>query len=147
VRFDALPLTPNGKRDRLALPPPGELPDAGDANPVLPFEKEVQACFAQVLQLHLVTLDADFFLDLGGHSLAALRVSSRLSRQLGTDVPAGAVFDHPSVRQLAGWIAERQAATPEASDDELLELLTSLPAAEREALLASREPAESRGAP
>lgn len=147
VRFDALPLTPNGKRDRLALPPPGELPDAGDADPVLPFENEVQACFAQVLQLDVVTLDADFFLDLGGHSLAALRVSSRLSRQLGTDVPAGVVFDHPSVRQLARWIAERQAAIPEASDDELLELLTSLPAAEREALLASREPAESRGAP
>ncbi|PZV34684.1 non-ribosomal peptide synthetase [Mesorhizobium kowhaii] len=147
ARFDALPLTPNGKRDRLALPPPEEVSDAGDTNPVLPFEKEVQACFAQVLQLHLVALDGDFFLDLGGHSLAALRVSSRLSRQLGIDVPAGAVFDHPSVRQLARWIAECRAATSEASDEELLALLTSMPAAEREALLASQEPAESRGVP
>ena len=43
--------------------------------------------------------------DLGGHSLAAMRVPARLAQRLGIHVSMPALFEHPSVAGLAKVVA------------------------------------------
>lgn len=104
VFLDALPLTRNGKLDREALPAPPR-PDgpSDDDLPSGPYEKKISDLFAEVLQLPRVGAGDDFFL-LGGHSLLAARLATRLRDVLGEDVGLGAIFSHPTVRELAAHL-------------------------------------------
>ncbi|HKV08246.1 MAG TPA: non-ribosomal peptide synthase/polyketide synthase, partial [Thermoanaerobaculia bacterium] len=99
VFLDALPLTPNGKVDRAALPAPEIAEDAYVA-PRTETEAAVAEIFAEVLGLAKAGAGDDFFA-LGGHSLSATQVLSRVRSRLGVDLPPRALFDHPTVAALA----------------------------------------------
>ena len=99
VFLDALPLTPNGKVDRAALP----APERGEDSWVAPrneTEEALAGIFAEVLGLLRVGAEDDFFA-LGGRSLTATQVLSRVRSRLGVDLPPRALFDHPTVAELA----------------------------------------------
>ncbi|HEX6751950.1 MAG TPA: amino acid adenylation domain-containing protein [Longimicrobium sp.] len=136
--LDALPKTPSGKVDRRALP----APDAGAAHPEAAFappatatEEAVAEIWREVLGLERVGATDDFF-DLGGHSLRATRILTRVGARLGVELPVGVIFDHPTVRGIAALVDERRAAA--GPDDELLAWLESLSEEEAERLLAER---------
>jgi amino acid adenylation domain-containing protein len=90
VRLDALPLTLNGKVEVQSLPPPPtarpELAAACVA-PRFPMEALVAAAWQEVLGIEPVGV-RDAFLDLGGDSLAAMRVVALLQQRLGCELPA-----------------------------------------------------------
>ncbi|MFJ7147383.1 non-ribosomal peptide synthase/polyketide synthase [Streptomyces sp. NPDC100445] len=103
VPMPALPLTVNGKLDRRALPAPG--PDgfaAGAARtaPRTHAERLVAAAWTDVLDTGEVGADDDFFA-LGGDSILAVRVTSRLRAAFGTDVSPRLLFTHPTLSALA----------------------------------------------
>nr|WCB70647.1 NRPS modules 10-13 [Corallococcus coralloides] len=105
VVLEALPLLPNGKVDRSALA--RHQPEAAPARvqgPRTPNEEVIAAAWAEVLGLEGVGIDEDFF-SLGGHSLSATRVMSRLSDNFGTSLPLRALFEHPTVAKLAVYVA------------------------------------------
>lgn len=106
----ALPVAPGGKVDRRALPPPAN-PAAADRSdePSTVVERVVAQAFYEVLGVEAGAGD-DFFA-LGGHSLSASRAVSRIRAALGVDVPLRALFEHPTVAELAAWLPESQAAT------------------------------------
>jgi amino acid adenylation domain-containing protein len=108
--LDALPLTPNGKIDRLALPAPhGRRRDLEVAftAPRSDIEKLLADIWAEVLGIDAVGIHDDFF-DLGGHSLAASRVISRVLQKFKLNLPLKALFDAPTVARMADVIRQNQ---------------------------------------
>ncbi|HEX6038685.1 non-ribosomal peptide synthetase, partial [Longimicrobium sp.] len=115
VWLERLPLTPNGKVDRRALPAP-----EGDAfaarayeAPVGETEQALAGIWAEVLGTGRVGRHDDFF-GLGGHSLVAVQVISRVRQALGVEAALGQLFTHPVLadfaRELGG--AARAALPP-----------------------------------
>ncbi|MBV9008673.1 MAG: amino acid adenylation domain-containing protein [Verrucomicrobia bacterium] len=101
VFLDELPRTANGKLDRAALPVP-EM--AGSAREFVPprteMEKTIADVWADVLERERVGRSDNFF-DLGGHSLAAMRVAARLSETLGRDIEPSTLFRAQTVAAVA----------------------------------------------
>ncbi|HYH80975.1 MAG TPA: amino acid adenylation domain-containing protein, partial [Longimicrobium sp.] len=134
--LDALPQTPSGKLDRRALPDPGgPAPAAGWEAPATPTEREVAAIWSEVLGVERVGATDDLF-DLGGHSLKATRILTRIGARLGVQLPVGVIFEHPTVRGLATLVDARLAAALAGDPDEaLLTWLETLTDEEAERLL------------
>ncbi|MGV9251183.1 non-ribosomal peptide synthase/polyketide synthase [Streptomyces sp. NPDC003697] len=108
VPMAELPLTVNGKLDRRALPAPGPEGFATGADrtpPRTPAERLVAAAWADVLGTTEVGADDDFFA-LGGDSILAVRVTSRLRASFGTDVSPRMLFTHPKLSALAAALGE-----------------------------------------
>ncbi|MFC7451439.1 amino acid adenylation domain-containing protein, partial [Rhodococcus daqingensis] len=103
MTLDDIPLTSNGKLDRKSLPAPVFEAKAFRA-PSTPVEEIVANTFAGVLGLERVGLDDDFF-ELGGNSLIAAQVTSRLGVALDARVPVRALFESSTVVALAAALA------------------------------------------
>ncbi|HEX6911345.1 MAG TPA: amino acid adenylation domain-containing protein [Longimicrobium sp.] len=100
VVLDAMPLTPSGKVDRRVLPQPDA--DAAAATrvpPRTPAEELVAGIWERVLGVR-PGVDDNFF-DLGGHSLRATQVVSRIRDAFGAELPLRALFEAPTVAGLA----------------------------------------------
>ena len=101
VFLEAFPLTPNGKIHRQALPAPEAKRSTEDfIQPRTPTEEMVATIWAKVLHLDRVSVNDDFFA-LGGHSLLATQVISRLRQSFDADISLRAMFEAPTVRELA----------------------------------------------
>jgi len=116
VLMDKLPLNGNGKVDRQALPPP-DLSARATAAYVAPrnrLETTLSALWQEVLGVDRAGVHDDFFA-LGGHSLMATRVVSRLRQEVGLDIPLRAIFEAPTPARLAArvdlllWSAQARA--------------------------------------
>ncbi|MFD4355049.1 non-ribosomal peptide synthase/polyketide synthase [Nocardia sp. NPDC058518] len=110
VVIDALPLTPNGKLDRRALPEPVFTARAFRA-PAAGTESVVAQVFGEVLGVEQVGAHDDFFA-LGGNSLVATQVVSRLGTALGRAVSLKALFEAPSVTALAALLGSAEVVEP-----------------------------------
>ncbi|MET9488542.1 amino acid adenylation domain-containing protein [Nocardia sp. NPDC006630] len=108
VRLEALPLNASGKLDRKALPIP-EFQARAYRAPSTTAERTVAEVFASVLGAERVGADDDFF-ELGGNSLSATQVVGRLGAAIGARVPVRALFDAPTVAELAGTLGEHVGA-------------------------------------
>jgi amino acid adenylation domain-containing protein len=127
VFLASLPLT-NGKLDRQALPKPGNSrPTLSQAyeSPQNELERQLVLIWEEVLGIKPVGIH-DNFLDLGGHSLAASRIISRIIKTCELDLPIKALFDSPRVAEMAEVI--RQNRSNKASEKDLERLLSELEA-------------------
>jgi amino acid adenylation domain-containing protein len=103
VLLDAMPLTNSGKINRRALPAPEQTrsEDFGDYSAAqTPVEELIATIFADVLRIERVGRDDNFF-EIGGHSLSATQVVSRIRQNLRVDLPVRTVFESPTVASLA----------------------------------------------
>ena len=115
VSCGAIPLTRNGKADRqqAAQILASELPSPDSTTRDASFSTDTQARLAGLMSDVLgcqVTSEDDRFLHLGGHSLKAIVLCSRIQNEFGVQLPVSAVYKQPAVRDLAALI-DRTPAT------------------------------------
>ncbi|HEV2707131.1 MAG TPA: amino acid adenylation domain-containing protein [Pyrinomonadaceae bacterium] len=126
VSLDALPLLPNGKVNRRALPAPDALqleqPKVYVA-PSTPTEMELAEIWAEVLGIERVGLNDNFF-DIGGHSLMATQLISRVRAAYPVELSVKDLFAAPTLGGMAEMVEEG-----------LLELISSEGLDERLAML------------
>jgi amino acid adenylation domain-containing protein len=102
VPLSELPLTPAGKLDRQALPSEYTTTVSG-GGPRNSHEEKLCSFFSELLGVERVGVDDDFFL-LGGHSLLATRLSARIRKQFGIDMPIRTIVRYPTVAELAALL-------------------------------------------
>ncbi|WP_232463551.1 non-ribosomal peptide synthetase [Tumebacillus avium] len=109
VFLDELPRLANGKVNRKALPEPKRTSgsEVGFAAPRNPIEEKVAGFFAEVLKVERVGIHDNFF-SLGGHSLIAAQLVSRIRRGLQVELPLRMLFERPTVAALAEGIVQQQ---------------------------------------
>ncbi|MBV8971881.1 MAG: amino acid adenylation domain-containing protein, partial [Sphingomonadaceae bacterium] len=107
-----LPLLVSGKIDRKALPAPAARPVREDITPpATPLEAELHRAWSEVFAPLPVSVTADFFADLGGHSLRAARAVSRARQLPGlADLSINDLYAAPTIRALAERLAARGVA-------------------------------------
>ncbi|WP_372339124.1 amino acid adenylation domain-containing protein [Cohnella sp. WQ 127256] len=105
VRLDRMPLTANGKLDRRRLPEPVERIHTGTpyVAPRDTIERQLAEIWQQLLGIESVGLQ-DHFFDLGGHSLKAMVLVSRIQKEFGVEAQVREVFQHPFLEELAECI-------------------------------------------
>ncbi|ASS75247.1 hypothetical protein CIG75_09800 [Tumebacillus algifaecis] len=107
--LEQFPLTPNGKIDRNALPEPSASIDKTQMHvlPRTPLEEQIVSIWAEVLGHEEIGVTDNFF-RLGGHSLRAVQMISRLNARLQKRVPLRTLFEAPTVAGLAEAILHLQ---------------------------------------
>jgi amino acid adenylation domain-containing protein len=110
VFLEEFPLTPNGKIDRNALPEPDtERPELEEAYvaPRTETEKTLARIWSEILGIDPIGVQDDFF-EIGGHSLATLRVVSKIDDIFHTKLSRLVVFERRTIESLSRLLEENQ---------------------------------------
>ncbi|NOU17178.1 MAG: amino acid adenylation domain-containing protein [Bacteroidales bacterium] len=102
MELEKLPLNSNGKVDRRSLPSPEHRTGTGYVAPSTVIEAELVRIWSEVLAIPAeeLSVTGNFFA-IGGHSLKATVLVSRIHRELGVRLPLSDVFQNPTVREQA----------------------------------------------
>ncbi|MEU6562842.1 non-ribosomal peptide synthase/polyketide synthase [Nocardia nova] len=111
---DSWPMTVNGKLDPRALPEPDFAARSTARAPRTDRERALAAIVAEVLGLTEIGIDDDFF-QMGGDSLSAVRLRSRIRHVLGEDIQVQDIFEQRTVAGLA-TVATRPLGLPARAD-------------------------------
>jgi amino acid adenylation domain-containing protein len=110
VQVEKIPITPNGKIDRKALPAPEIKKSDNYEAPRNRIEKKLVDIWSGVLgtEKEKIGINDDFF-HLGGHSLKATLLVSRIHKELKVKVPLAEIFKTSHIRGLAAFIKNAEA--------------------------------------
>ncbi|MDJ1168163.1 amino acid adenylation domain-containing protein [Roseofilum sp. BLCC_M154] len=116
VVLDKLPLSPSGKVDRRALPAPDKSRPVLDVElvaPRTPTEEILAGLWADVLNLNEIGVLDNFFM-LGGDSIQATQLISRVRDTFGIELSLHRLFESPTVAELSETLlgASRQQFAP-----------------------------------
>ncbi|MGE5479919.1 MAG: amino acid adenylation domain-containing protein, partial [Chloroflexota bacterium] len=104
---DSLPLTPNGKTDKRKLVAECKLhadkPNNQKSAPHTETQKRLADLIKDILKIDSVYLEDNFF-KIGGHSLAAIQLLSRINREFNRSLAIGEIFSAASIADLAARI-------------------------------------------
>jgi amino acid adenylation domain-containing protein/non-ribosomal peptide synthase protein (TIGR01720 family) len=108
--LDTLPLTAHGKLDRRALLESGASRLEVETVYVAPrtsIEEQLAGIWSEVLRVDRVGIHDNFF-TLGGQSLLAMQVISRVRKAFQIELPVYPLFANPTVEGLAAAVAQSQ---------------------------------------
>ncbi|HEV7553726.1 MAG TPA: phosphopantetheine-binding protein, partial [Candidatus Angelobacter sp.] len=101
VQLEKLPLNYNGKIDRNNLPQPDtDTPEQEYVGPRNPTEETLCRLWQEVLRRERVGIHDNFF-KIGGHSLMAVQLATRIREGFKLDIPLQRMFELPTIAQLA----------------------------------------------
>jgi len=111
-----LPITPTGKIDRKALPAPDTtMASEGSVAPRDDVEARVLRIWEQVLGTNGISV-TDVFNEVGGHSLAAVKVFSRIEKEFGSKIQLSAMLKHDTVEKMATLLRDQRGAATGVDD-------------------------------
>jgi amino acid adenylation domain-containing protein len=122
VALDQIPVTTNGKVDRRALPPPGAHVRQSEVHFVAPstfLERTIVRTWEEVLEVPGIGI-LDRFFDLGGNSLKAMQIITRLQNALEHVLPLESLFVMATVKEQAAAIEQHLAATTNGDENTTL---------------------------
>jgi amino acid adenylation domain-containing protein len=102
----ALPLNENGKLNRAVLPDPiagGTVGMEDGVKPRTDTEIRLAKLWSEVLDYPEPLVNDEFF-QLGGHSLRATQLVSRIHREFGAAIPLRAIFEKPTIAEQAALL-------------------------------------------
>jgi amino acid adenylation domain-containing protein len=138
VKLSEMPMTRTGKIDRNALPEPDQsrpqLQQAYTA-PRNQIEQIVAGIWSQVLKLEQIGVHDNFF-QLGGHSLMATQVMSRMREAFEIEVPLRNLFETPTIAGLALAVEQLQSEQTQSDEAQVMALIESMSEEDAEAMLA-----------
>ncbi|MCK4258507.1 MAG: amino acid adenylation domain-containing protein, partial [Halanaerobiales bacterium] len=105
ISLEEMPKAPNGKIDRKALPEPLEnLENKKEyIEPTDGIEKKLTTIWSEVFGIEKISM-SDNFNDLGGHSLRALSLISKISKEFDVKLPMRMFFKDPTIKAHAEYI-------------------------------------------
>jgi amino acid adenylation domain-containing protein len=106
VLLAALPLTPNGKIDHVALQnyrDEVDAPEPAFVPPRTPTEHELEGIWTELMKLEQISVHTNFF-EIGGHSLLAMQTVSLIYAVFGVELTQYALFEKPTIAELAEYI-------------------------------------------
>jgi len=109
IQLEKIPLTTNGKIDKRRLPHPEDQLQNGTlyAAPTNEIEQTLVNIWQEILGKERVGIKDNFF-DLGGHSLTAIRLITRIRNEFNIDINMKDVFKDPTIEVLADIINNEQ---------------------------------------
>lgn len=114
------PLTPNGKVDRKLLPNPDYYGSGSVSHtaPTTELEEKIIVIWKEMLGTGEIGIHDDFF-DLGGHSILAIKVLSRLRKEIEPALTLRQVFENPTIEQVARKVESLALIRSVQSDNDL----------------------------
>jgi amino acid adenylation domain-containing protein len=127
VRLKEIPLTPNGKIDRKSLPEPEITASEKYIAPGNEVERKLVNIWAEVLNIHnqVIGVQSNFF-ELGGYSLKATVLTSKIYRELNVKIPLMEIFKNPTIQYMARYIQETGKNDNKITDENLVVLRKGL---------------------
>lgn len=107
IHLEVMPLTINGKINKKRLPKPKmirPLRQEGYVEAVTSTEKSVATIWEEVIGSQVGIHDK--FFDIGGNSLNAIRIASKLEVMTGKEISVTALFHYPTVYELSRYIEQ-----------------------------------------
>ncbi|MUG97805.1 amino acid adenylation domain-containing protein [Scytonema sp. UIC 10036] len=110
VVLDTLPLTPSGKVNRRALPAPDITNLESERNYIAPrneVEQQLAQIWEEILGFQPIGVKDNFF-DIGGHSLLAVKLFSKIEKELGKKLPLATLFQSSTIEALGELLLNKQ---------------------------------------
>ncbi|NML37861.1 amino acid adenylation domain-containing protein [Chitinophaga sp. G-6-1-13] len=106
IHLEAFPLNVNGKIDRRALPVPEEVVMGGASfeAPSGTVEEKLETFWKEILGYNRISRNISFF-SIGGHSLRAIQLVSRIQHEFNVVIRIADVFTENTIRKQAAFIA------------------------------------------
>jgi amino acid adenylation domain-containing protein len=114
-----LPTLASGKVDRSRLPEPQMplVPTSREiVDPETPDEANIAAVWKTLLKIDQASVEDDFFMDLGGYSLLAAELVTKLRQDHGYDLSIRDVYSHPTIRKMAAHVAAAKSGVGDAAE-------------------------------
>lgn len=112
VTLEKFPLNVNGKIDRNALPAPTwESAKKEYVAPRSELESILAALWCEIFGVEKIGIHESFF-DLGGDSLTAARMVSKMREKITQEIPLSAIFEAVSIAELADQLESQQSVDP-----------------------------------
>ncbi|UCH95995.1 MAG: hypothetical protein JSV88_03870, partial [Candidatus Aminicenantes bacterium] len=105
ILLPEFPLNPSGKVDKRALPEPNDDVSETYTPPTNRIEEKLTTIWSDILSIpaEKISRDANFF-EMGGHSLKAAVLMSKIHRYFNVKISLRDIFSCPFVKDLAGFI-------------------------------------------
>ncbi|MBC7658883.1 MAG: amino acid adenylation domain-containing protein [Chitinophagaceae bacterium] len=107
--LNEFPLLPSGKIDRkkLHFPEGAQVRSRAIIAPSTLLEIQLHSVWSKLFAPAPVSIDDDFFLDLGGHSLRAALMVSQMRKEMNLSIISMQhIYQHSTIRKLAAYLEE-----------------------------------------